>query len=259
MCSSYDRHTMSFLVLGDTEEALLLDAGSGVARLYEPRIQEILQQYTRLAVLLTHYHLDHIIGLVPLFEAWENGPVHIFAPEPPLVDGNSKDLPSLIRPPFFGRTFEEYPYAVTISPYGNSQTIQSLDIGWTTIQLRRQQHNGGSAGIRVGDSFAYCTDTACQAETIDFVRGVKLLIHEVWLYGEEAVLKADELSGHTSDEQALQIVKEAQVPNFMPVHHHPSWDTPSLQQKIAGLKIRLGTSNLIWPEEGIDCGNCLMD
>ena len=56
------RQTMSFLVL-EGGAALVLDAGSGLARLLEPQVAARLPEDGPLDIVLTHYHLDHVVGL----------------------------------------------------------------------------------------------------------------------------------------------------------------------------------------------------
>ncbi|MGD2114802.1 MAG: MBL fold metallo-hydrolase, partial [Acidobacteriota bacterium] len=59
---THGRQTMCFLVRFE-DRALLLDAGTGVARLLEPRVRELLEGVEQLDVILSHFHLDHVIGL----------------------------------------------------------------------------------------------------------------------------------------------------------------------------------------------------
>ena len=60
---AHGRHTASALLRGG-EEAVMIDAGTGVARLMER--PELLAGVRRLDILLTHFHLDHIAGLAYL-------------------------------------------------------------------------------------------------------------------------------------------------------------------------------------------------
>ena len=88
---SQGRQTMSFLV-ADDGGALVLDAGSGLARLLEPAAQRMLAGVERLDVVLTHYHLDHVVGLSYLPGVARDRPVRIFAPAPPLTHSGPEAL-----------------------------------------------------------------------------------------------------------------------------------------------------------------------
>ena len=74
-----------------------------------------------------------------------------------------------------------------------------------------------SAGFRVGDLFAYCTDTEFDPETIRQVAGVTTLLHEAW--EPDAVER-----GHTSGEEAGIIAAEAGVSRLLITHNHPLSD-----------------------------------
>ena len=54
------RHTACAL-LRDGDGAILIDAGTGVGRLVEN--PDLLDGVQQLDILLTHFHLDHVVGL----------------------------------------------------------------------------------------------------------------------------------------------------------------------------------------------------
>src|SRR3954469_23164372 len=113
---TYGRQTMSFLVRRDGVP-LLLDAGTGVGRLIEQETSRALDGASRLDILLTHYHLDHVVGLSYLTAVAAKLPVRIWAPAPPLVDGTPEALGTLIAPPLFPIRFADFPSKVEVVPY----------------------------------------------------------------------------------------------------------------------------------------------
>src|SRR5215813_12698861 len=60
---AHGRQTAS-AVLRNGDEAVVIDAGTGIARLIEQ--PDVLAGVQRLDILLTHFHLDHIAGLAYL-------------------------------------------------------------------------------------------------------------------------------------------------------------------------------------------------
>ncbi len=236
---SFGRQTMSFLVLTD-DQALLLDAGTGVGRLAEHKVKELLRAYDHLDILLSHYHLDHIVGLSYLPGTWTGGPVTIYGPEQPLVYADAHEtIDGLLRPPLFSLNLGEFPTPVRIVPV----TAGPLRVGALRVRLRPQEHPGGSAGIRIGDTIAYVTDTVVDAGTQDFVCGVALLMHDTWLTDDEADTDPMERSGHSYAGGVASIAREAAVGRLMPVHHHPTRsrrDLDSLSrymEEVAGLPV----------------------
>jgi ribonuclease BN (tRNA processing enzyme) len=197
-------HELSLLT---GNEALLLDAGRGGSSL-EPTIIDLLQPYDCLNIILSHYHLDHVVGLSYLPGTWMRGVVRIYAPGRPFVETEpDQALGRLLQPPLFPRRFEDFQTPVEVV------RIKSgfLKIGNMSMQLRGQNHPGGSVGVRIGDAIAYVTDTPVEETTQTFVQGVKLLLHEVWLTDEEAEQDEAEREKHSYVSGVAEIAEHAKV------------------------------------------------
>lgn len=239
---SHGRQSMAFLVLLD-EAAILLDAGTGVARLLEPEIEALLEGYDALDLVLTHYHLDHVVGVSFLPGVWPTRPVRIHAPGPPLVETDPAEaLCRLIHPPLFPIPLPEYPMAVELERL----TGERAQVGGLEVRLRPQEHPGGSVGVRLGDALAYVTDTVADDATADFAAGVDLLLHEVWLGpGGEAGT-----TGHSAADDVARIASRAGVPRLMPVHHHPRCSRSDLERLATELSRLAPGVEVVLPEEG---------
>jgi ribonuclease BN (tRNA processing enzyme) len=240
---SFGRQTMSFLVLAG-DSAIVLDAGTGLGRLLEPGIRAQVERYDRLNIVLSHYHLDHVVGLSYLPGVWGNRPARIFAPAPPFVDAHPDDaLRHLLNPPLF-QSWRDFPGPVEIVPILQS----SFDIDGIPVQVRRQKHSGGSIGIRVGDVMVYMTDTTIEKDPpLPFLTGARLLIHEAWF---TAPVDADiaEKAGHSRLTDVLELAAASGIPGLMPVHFHPGLE--SAVQAIAQTAIPSGVEVII-PAEGV--------
>lgn len=241
---SYGRNTMSYLVL--TEQlAIILDAGTGLGRLMEQRIQDLLKPFAELNVFLSHYHLDHIIGLSYLPGVSRDKAVKIFGPSIPLVEADANAaLEGLFQPPFFSKRLREFPGNVELIPL---KTL-TLQLGPATVSFRPQKHPGGSIGIRIGDTLAYLTDTAADEDSIVFVRGVNFLLHEVWLTDEDAARDPAEMTGHSRPSAVRDIAMKSAVPHLMPVHLHPGYTENQLSRLAAGLQAP--NLEVVLPKEG---------
>jgi ribonuclease BN (tRNA processing enzyme) len=96
------------------------------------------------------------------------------------------------------------------------------ELGWDTLSFagheietwEQTRHTLPSAGFRVGDRLAYCTDTEFDPETIRHVAGVSTLLHEAW----EPV---DAERGHTSGDEVGVIAVETGVSGLLLTHNHP--------------------------------------
>lgn len=243
---SHDRHTMSYLLVVDGA-ALLLDAGTGVARLAEDRVRRHLEGIETLDLLLTHYHLDHVVGLSILPGVSPDLPVRIHAPGNPLVDADPAEaLCRLIHPPLFPIPLPEFPMPVEIERLtGERASIAGLE-----VRLRRQEHPGGSVGVRLGDSLAYVTDTVADDASAELAAGVDLLLHEVWAEaGGEAAS-----TGHSAADDVARIAVSAGVRRLMPVHHHPRRSRDDLEHLAAELARLAEGVEVVLPEEGTEYG-----
>ncbi len=238
------RQTMS-LLLEQGETTLLLDAGSGVARLLEPAVRALLPPGRRLDVLLTHYHLDHVVGLSYLPGLANDRPVRIHAPQPPLTEFGPEALDRLLAKPLFPVPIARWPMPTEVVAFAGPE----LAIGELAIRVRAQRHPGGSTGVRLGDTLAYVTDTVMDPATAEFARGVRLLLHEVWLSEEEGARDDAARTGHSDAAQVADLAREARVERLWLVHHHPRRSAQELAAMAGRMTARAGLPCEV-PEEG---------
>ena len=209
------RGTTSVLVR-DGDRALLLDAGTGASRLVsEP---ELLAGATRLDVLLTHFHLDHVCGL--LYLPATGLPVEIHAPGQWLYGAASADvLAPLLRTPV--SPFASQPFAIReLDP--SAGTVAGLPVA-----LRAQpRHWAPTAGIRIGDALALVTDTAFDEGSAGFVAGVRHLLHEAWSTSDDP----SSTEGDATAAEAGRVAAGAGVERLTLVHLHPRADPAALER-----------------------------
>jgi ribonuclease BN (tRNA processing enzyme) len=242
---TYGRQTMSFLVEAGAR-ALVLDAGSGLSRLLEPPLAERLAGYGELDLVLTHYHLDHVVGLSYLPAVWRDRPLRLWAPTEPLVDARAEEaLERLLAPPLFPLRLKEFPAPIEVHSYGG----EKLRAGPWRLRLRRQRHGGGSVGVVVDERLAYLTDCEAEAASAAFAAGVELMLHEVWVTAAE-VAAGEPRHGHSTLEEVAELARAAGVATLMPVHHRPDRGGAEVEE----LGRRLGAESgcrVILPVEGM--------
>ncbi|HEV8629680.1 MAG TPA: MBL fold metallo-hydrolase [Thermoanaerobaculia bacterium] len=240
---TYGRQTQCYLVRREGRP-FVLDAGTGLGRLLEPPLAGALAGLDRLEILLTHYHLDHTVGLSYLTAVAPGLPVRIWAPAPPLVDGDPSAVSRLIAPPLFPLRLAEHPTEVEVVPYSGD----TLEVGGARLRLRRQRHAGGSVGVVIDDRLAYLTDCEVDDGSAAFVRGVELLLHEMWVTDAEAKDGAQR-RGHTTVEEVAALADAAAVGALMPMHHHPTRSPAALEGLLTQLATRTSVS-IVAPVEG---------
>jgi ribonuclease BN (tRNA processing enzyme) len=210
------RATCSALVRNG-DHAVAIDAGTGVSRLVEN--PGLLDGVRRMDIVLTHFHLDHVVGLAYL--------PALSLPEAPRVHGpgawlygtsTAEILARLIGPPLF------------VALDAITTTVQEIPEGGLSldsIELRarvQERHNEPTLALRIGDELTYCTDTAYDEANADFARGTRVLAHEAW-YTESA---PREEATHSSAAQAARIAREAGVEELAMIHVRPGAEEDAL-------------------------------
>ena len=205
-----DRETCCALVR-DGGAGLLLDAGSGVRRLLEQ--PELLDGLQRLDVLLTHFHLDHTVGLSYLPILGLPAPARIYGPGAALYGRPTAGI--------LAQTFSRPQSGVLLDEIGEPAEAgpPGVEIGAFRVALRRQdRHRDPTLGVRLDELLALCTDTAPDPGTVEFVRGVGVLLHEVWRPSWERI---DEGS-HSDAASVGRIAAEAGVGRLLMIHRNPT-------------------------------------
>jgi ribonuclease BN (tRNA processing enzyme) len=193
---------------------LLIDAGTGIQRLVEQ--PDLLAGVESVDVVLTHFHLDHVVGLSYL--------PALPLPEPPAIWGAGKLLAGvatrsvlerLLSPPLFSAPLSAIAASVREIPSGEFE-INSFALS-TRVQER---HTEPTLALRVGDSLTYCTDTAPDPQNADFARGTRVLLHEAW-YAQDS---SDDAT-HSAAGDAARIAREARVERLVLIHINPLQDS----------------------------------
>jgi ribonuclease BN (tRNA processing enzyme) len=202
----------SCLLVRDAEQALLLDAGTGVANLC--RQPDLLDGVGRIDVVLSHFHLDHVAGLTYLPAVAADVELTIWAPGHLLLGATSREvLETVVGAPFLSVSLTEFAQVAEIVD-GTQQVSR-----WTVEARVQPRHPGGSVGYRLGDLLAYCTDTAPDPDCASFVQGAALLVHEAWTASSPT-------HEHSSAASAAETAAEAAVERLVLSHVHPLNDNP---------------------------------
>jgi ribonuclease BN (tRNA processing enzyme) len=197
-------------LLRDGEQAVLVDAGTGTRRLFtEPGL---IASASRLDVVLTHFHADHVCGLVYL--NMTGLPLVVWGPGQALYGHATADiLRRFVSPPLSAHPLEDLVEAVEELPVGG------IDIGPFTVRTRRQDnHSDPTLGLRFGDEVTYCTDTGADPATAEFAAGARVLCHEAWF----EVDPDEDQAAHCSAPQAGRLARAAGVERLILIHLDPS-------------------------------------
>ena len=234
----YGGNTSSVCVSGPDGTVLALDAGTGIRGL----ALALPPGLSRIDVLLTHLHMDHIIGLGffgPLYNP--NMEVHLWGPASATLSLEAR-LRRYLAPPLFPVLLRDVPCRLEL----HHTSREPFAIGGFRVRAARICHPGPTVGYRIETddaSFAYLPDhePALGARRFpidgewtsgfDLAHGVDLLFHDAQYTREEYPRHVG--WGHSTIHDALAFARLADVKHLVPFHHDPARDDRALEAAIS--------------------------
>jgi ribonuclease BN (tRNA processing enzyme) len=234
----YGGNTSCVRVTGPDGTVLALDAGTGIRTL----ALELPSGLRRVDVLLTHLHMDHIIGLGffgPLYNPEME--VHIWGPASATLSLEAR-LRRYLAPPLFPVLLRDLPCRLELHHTGRGR----FSIGAFKVQAARVCHPGPTVGYRIETehgSLAYLPDhepalgargfpfDAEWTSGFDLAQGVDLLLHDAQYTREEYPRHVG--WGHSTMHDALAFARLAGVKHLVPFHHDPGRDDAGLEAAIS--------------------------
>jgi ribonuclease BN (tRNA processing enzyme) len=207
---AHGRHTACAL-LRTGDEAIMIDAGTGVSRLIER--PELLDGVESLDILLTHFHLDHIAGLAYLPAIGLSTQTRVWGPGQLLYGRPTFDiLAQITHEPVHPVPLEAQEIDV------RDLTGEEVEFAGVRVTMRRQdRHSAPTLGFRFDDQLAWITDTAYDPDSAPFAAGCELLAHEAWYTAAEP----RNVDIHSSAAQAAQVAGEAGIERLLLTHLPP--------------------------------------
>jgi ribonuclease BN (tRNA processing enzyme) len=232
----YGGNTSCVGVTVDGGEPIILDLGTGLralgATLYGPDAGN--KPPLRASVLLTHLHLDHVVGL-PFFAPLQHPDtvLDVYGPQQPAGDLGDA-LSSLVQPPFFPIPLALLPGQIRC----HDTSDEDLAIGAAKVRARSIAHRGPTLGFRIeadGASVAYIPDhqqpvdeTHLDDGVLELCADVDVLIHDGQY--SEAEQAAKPHWGHSTVAFAVRIAREAGARQLVLFHHDPSHDDAAVDR-----------------------------
>jgi phosphoribosyl 1,2-cyclic phosphodiesterase len=205
---------------------VVLDAGSGIRGLG----LAMPDRGRRLNILLTHLHMDHILGLMffaPLFR--QSAEIAIWGPAPP-GDSLLERLAWYISAPLSPLEVGELPCSLSFHEAPQSE----WRIGSAIVRAAPVKHRGPTLGYRISEgasSLCYLPDHEPRMDGelrdqpgermsgLELAHGATLLVHDSQY--TDAEYPAHQGWGHSSLSDALMFARRAEADRLLLFHHDP--------------------------------------
>ena len=234
----YGGDTACVQVTGSDGTCVVLDAGTGIRRL-----GDALTTLSRIDVLLTHLHMDHIQGLgffAPLFRAGME--VHIWGPQSTTQDLRAR-LTRYLSPPLFPIRMRDAASNVIF----HNAPDRPVRIGCLEIRAAEIVHPGPTVGYRIQEAsttVAYLSDhepalgstldgpdASRWTSGADLAAGADLLIHDMQYSPAEREQRIG--WGHSSSLEAAAFARLVGARRLAGIHHDPGHDDAAVDRLIA--------------------------
>ena len=251
----YGGQTTCVLIEGKKGDRILIDAGTGIQEV-APRLQKSPPKEP-LVMLITHYHLDHIIGL-PSFPLLYQKGVRIQMASPRRNDRSIEDvLPPLMSEPYWPVGMKDVQAKIDFLNWADPEgayphRFGDLEVGWCPVH-----HPGGCTAYRVNErstglSMVFATDVewglATRSERRSFInmcsapKRADLLVFD----GQFSRKNYPPFKGwgHSTWEDAVDIATETKIRRLRVTHHAPQNDDATLDLIEKELRARMPSAEL---------------
>ena len=227
----------SCIMVENKGQLFILDAGTGLSNIRN--YTHILDKYDTVHLLLSHYHLDHIIGLSYIDPFIREKRFRVYGPGlmayPETTDYY---LHAFLRQEFFSRSIDAFSHDVQVLDFPG----ESFFIGDTKITVTRQKHSAPSYRIALDDRLIYATDLSFSEEAWEGV-SADVLFHVCWEYREPG----QDSYRHTSLLQLKEGLPLKSLGRIFLIHHNPVWgeeDFRKIREMTAGTNITLAEDGM---------------
>ena len=223
------RNETSCFLVEHRNQLIMLDAGTGVCNL--PKYRDVLERYDTLTILLSHYHLDHLIGLIYLTPFVQDKKLVIYGPGKPAYEQTTEEyLTEFLKPPFFVRT----PHQLTRDVEVHDYSAGDFQIGDISIRIFPQKHSHPSFRINIDQKLVYATDTSYREDLIPSSEGAAYLLHEC------VFLDSCPNKNHTCLRELTEKLRDNPFEKVLLVHQQPVWteeDYETIRTMIKGTNL----------------------
>lgn len=238
-----DQGTTSFLLTGEDGFTLLIDCGSRALN----ELEKVMSPLDLDAVIISHYHPDHVADLGVLRHYRQLYPKDQWTPRALPIYGHTEDAHEFAK-----LTIPDVSEGIAYGPN------QAFTIGSFTINVMKTVHPVPCYAMKIaeqatGQVLVFTGDTGYFDGLADFANGADLFLADVYFYeGKE------NHPAHLTSKEAGLIAKEANVkklvlthlPQFPEPHISPDNHLETLRQQAQhwaeGIPVKLAQPHKVW-------------
>ncbi len=212
---------------------IIIDAGSGLKRLGDDIMKAGVAGNGQgvYHILLTHFHIDHLLGLpffTPIFIPGNE--IHFYAVQ--------EDLPNAIKfmfmRPYFPVDFASLPSKVSFHKLEPRKSLTINDVDITPYLLDHLDPTWGFKITSGGNSYAHCSDTEGTRLNLNDLGPDQPLYQDVDLMYYDAqypIAKSidSNMGGHSSSQIGLDLAMKMGIKRVLFGHHDPDSHTGVIQ------------------------------
>jgi phosphoribosyl 1,2-cyclic phosphodiesterase len=218
----YGGHTPCASIVSAAGDTVIIDAGTGMKALGETLMARPAGKGLRLHILLTHFHLDHLIGL-PFFAPLYSDAAEITFYSARAPRETEREVRGLMSGRYFPVDFRETGSAKSFRRAAEN----TISIGILKIAGCPLNHPQGSFGYRVADesgSIVFATDTEPPEGGMDgrlarFIEGATFFVCDATFTPEE--YRTRQGWGHGTWQEGTRLASRAGVGNLLLSHLNP--------------------------------------
>ncbi|MBN2897478.1 MAG: MBL fold metallo-hydrolase [Clostridia bacterium] len=225
------------------ERVIILDAGTGIINLGNYLME--IHKPVKASIFLSHYHYDHILGLLSFVPLFTKDSELTFFGEAKYDLTLEETLHKFMQPPFFPIGFSQLTSNIIFNNITETDNIQFVTANDHLVNIipKNTKHPGGNLAYKItvdGRSMVYLTDFAHYDDEhqpfVEYVKNCDLLIYDANFTKEEYHNKQYAGWGHSHWEKATKLANDANVKKLILFHHKSDRTDAELEEILRGAR-----------------------